>query len=87
MAGKPVIATDTSGPRDIVVDQVTGFIVPPENSEELAARILTLIKQKELARQMGKKAHNHIATNFDTEMGIKKVIDMWAGTIRLASEK
>ena len=87
MAGKPVVATDTSGPRDIVIDQVTGFIVPTENSEELAARILTLIQRRGLASQMGEKAHNHIATNFDTETGIEKVIDMWAGTIKLASEK
>ena len=87
MAGKPVITTDTSGPRDIVVDQVTGFLVPPQNPEELAARISTLIQKRELARQMGKNAHKHIASSFDTEAGIKKVIDMWADTIQLAADK
>jgi glycosyltransferase involved in cell wall biosynthesis len=85
MAGKPVVATDLTGPRDIVVDKVTGFLVPPQRPEALAARISTLIEQPELARQLGENARRHIASNFDTEAGIKKVIDMWAGTIKLAA--
>jgi len=85
MAGKPVVATDLTGPRDIVVDQVTGFLVPPQRPEALAARISTLMEQPELARQLGENARRHIASNFDTETGIKKVIDMWANTIKLAA--
>ncbi len=87
MAGKPVVATDLTGPRDIVVDQATGFLVPPRQPEELAARILTLVEQPELARELGANAQKHIAANFDTEAGIKKVIDMWANTIQLAADR
>jgi len=85
MAGKPVVATDLTGPRDIVVDQVTGFLVPPQRPEALADRISTLMEHPELARQLGENARKHILSNFDTEAGIKKVIDMWAGTIKLAA--
>ena len=87
MAGKPVVATDLTGPRDIVVEGVTGFLVPPQNPDELAARIITLMEQPELARQLGENAHRHISSNFDTEAGIKKVIDMWANTVQLAADR
>lgn len=86
MAGKPVVATDLTGPRDIVVDQVTGFLVPPQRPEELAAGILTLIEQPELAEKLGENARRHIVANFNTEVGIKKVIDMWANMIQLAAD-
>jgi len=87
MAGKPVVATNLTGPRDIVVEGVTGFLVPPQNPDELAARILTLMEQPELARQLGENARKHISSSFDTEAGIKKVIDMWANTIQLAADR
>jgi glycosyltransferase involved in cell wall biosynthesis len=87
MAGKPVVSTDLTGPRDIVVEGVTGFLVPPQNPDELAARILTLMEQPELARQMGENAHRHISSSFDTEAGIRKVIDMWTNTVRLATDR
>jgi len=87
MAGKPAVASDVSGPRDIVVNGVTGFLVPPQNPAELAARILTLMEKPELAKKLGKNARKHISSNFDTEAGIKKVIDMWANTIELAGSK
>jgi len=70
-----------------VVAGVTGFLVPPQNPDELAARILALMEQPELARQLGENARKHISSSFDTEAGIKKVIDMWANTVQLAVDR
>src|SRR5262249_46240369 len=37
--GKPVIATRTEGPSEIVVDGQTGILVPPDSPRELADKI------------------------------------------------
>jgi glycosyltransferase involved in cell wall biosynthesis len=51
--GKPVIATNVAGSKDIVVDGQTGFLVPPRDPHSLAGAILSLIRDSSRARQMG----------------------------------
>ena len=38
-SGLPVIASDVGGLREVVEDERTGIIVPPENSEKIARRL------------------------------------------------
>jgi glycosyltransferase involved in cell wall biosynthesis len=51
--GKPVVATTVGGLPFQVEDGHTGFLVPPGDSEALAARIVQLLKDKQLRRQLG----------------------------------
>ena len=53
--GKPVIATNIPGPSEIVLDGVTGYLVPQSNPEILAERILNLVNDRELLTSMGKQ--------------------------------
>src|SRR5207244_3373147 len=48
------IASDVSGNREIVQDQVTGYIVPANNSEALSEKILSVLKNIEQARSLAK---------------------------------
>jgi glycosyltransferase involved in cell wall biosynthesis len=41
-AGKPVVATRGGGVPEIVVDQVTGYLVPPRDADALADRLAAL---------------------------------------------
>jgi glycosyltransferase involved in cell wall biosynthesis len=52
-SGLPVIATDVGAVREVVVPGETGLLVPPENAEELAAAILRLSGDPDLAVRMG----------------------------------
>ncbi|OGP39016.1 MAG: hypothetical protein A2X93_07235, partial [Deltaproteobacteria bacterium GWC2_56_8] len=49
-AGKPVIATDCGGNPEAVIDNETGFLVPPADSHGLAGAILRLLDDAELGR-------------------------------------
>lgn len=51
--GKPVIATNVVGSKDMVVDGQTGLLVPPRDPHSLAGAILSLIRDNSKARQMG----------------------------------
>lgn len=50
--GTPVIASRVGGIPELVVDQVEGFLVPPENPEALAEKIALLLSDHGLRKQM-----------------------------------
>lgn len=55
-AGKPIIASDIGGLRDIVVDGETGFLVPPEDRPALVEALRKLIGDAELRGRLGTAA-------------------------------
>jgi glycosyltransferase involved in cell wall biosynthesis len=52
-AAKPVVATAVGGNVDAVIDGVTGFLVPPDDAEELANALARLVNDGELRRMLG----------------------------------
>ncbi len=72
-AGKPVIATDVGGNREAVVDGVTGYIVPPGDSDALVSRIRDLIKDPEKRERMGRAGRDRVEQEFTMEKNVKKV--------------
>lgn len=55
--GLPIVAFACQcGPRDIVTDGETGFLVPEGDVESLAERLITVMKDDVLRLSMGKKA-------------------------------
>jgi glycosyltransferase involved in cell wall biosynthesis len=55
-AGKPVIASDIGGLRDIVVDGETGLLVPPDNRVALVEAMRRLIGDDGLRERLGAAA-------------------------------
>jgi glycosyltransferase involved in cell wall biosynthesis/SAM-dependent methyltransferase len=51
--GKPIVASDIGGIPDLVAHGINGFLVPPKNSERLAACIQILLRDKERRAKMG----------------------------------
>jgi glycosyltransferase involved in cell wall biosynthesis len=62
--GAPVLCTDVGGLSEVVVDGVTGFLVPPNDPEALRARIRQLLGDPALAAQLGAAARRRIAEQF-----------------------
>ena len=52
--GVPVVAPATGGILGLVEDNITGFLVPPDDPEALAAGISTLLSNPDMAEAMGK---------------------------------
>ena len=52
-ANVPVITTDVGGARDIIADNLTGFIVPSNNERIFADRLIELIDNEPLRIEMG----------------------------------
>lgn len=77
MYGKPVIAGDTGGVRDAVVDGETGILVDPENTQEIANSILSLLKDKALRKTMGQKGKQRVENEFTWDKQVGKVRELF----------
>ncbi len=54
-SGLPCVVTDSGGCRELVLNGVTGFVVPIGDDDAMAAHICTLLGDETLRRQMGEK--------------------------------
>ncbi|HEX6782266.1 MAG TPA: glycosyltransferase family 4 protein [Solirubrobacterales bacterium] len=61
-AGKPVVASDIGGLRDIVLDGETGLLVPPDDRLALAEAMRRLIRDEGLRQRLGAAAAARAAT-------------------------
>lgn len=52
-SGKPVVATDVNGVRELMIDRVTGLIVPPKDPVSLASAIDGLISDGNRMQEFG----------------------------------
>lgn len=52
-AGKPIVAYDCDGAREVCLDNETGFLVPPGNIEMVSNRLGELITKPELRERFG----------------------------------
>ena len=60
----PVITTDVGGVRDIISENVTGFIVPNNNARIFADRLIELIDNELLRKEMGIKGWPYVKDSF-----------------------
>ena len=63
-AGKPVIATDGGGTRELVNEGETGFLVPQKSPDLLAAKIGQLLDDDRLREAMGTRGRERIRSEF-----------------------
>jgi glycosyltransferase involved in cell wall biosynthesis len=64
--GLPIVATDSNGCRDVVIDGVNGFLVPIGDAVKLANALLILINDSSLRQKMGNKGRELAEIHFDT---------------------
>jgi glycosyltransferase involved in cell wall biosynthesis len=80
-ASLPVVATDVGGNAEAVQDGVSGFIVPPEDPQALAAAIAQLLADPSRARAMGAAGRLRVADKFTTEAMMKQTVATYANLL------
>lgn len=63
----PVICFDITSNPEIIKDKETRFLVPFENTNDFADKILTLAKDPLFLKGMGKAGYQHVLKEFDLE--------------------
>jgi L-malate glycosyltransferase len=76
-AARPVVATDVGGARDAIVEGETGYIVPPEDDEAMARRIVSLLREPERARTMGESGLRVVKEKFSCEAQVDRLENLY----------
>jgi len=81
-AGLPTIASRVGGNVEIIEDGKTGLLVPAEDSPALAEAILRLLRNPQLAAELGKNGHDFVAAEFSFQRLIEKTDQMYTELLR-----
>ena len=73
--GKPVIGTDVGGISDAIKNGFNGFLIKPNDPNELEKILIGIIKNKKLYKSLSENSINHIKKNFDIKL-VGKRYDM-----------
>jgi glycosyltransferase involved in cell wall biosynthesis len=77
MRGTAVIACAVGGQTEIVSDRLTGFLVPPKDVAAIAAPLLQLLSDRQLAEKMGQAGRERALTNFSEAKRTDRFIDIY----------
>ena len=69
-AGRPVVATAVGGVADVIRDGVTGLLIPVDDEPALAAALLRLIVDRDLAERFGRAAPAQVE-----RFGVARLVD------------
>jgi len=76
-AGVPVVATEVGGVVDIIENGKTGLLVPPADPANMAAAIIKIFKDKDLARGLAQNAYKKVQEKYNIELMVKNTLDVY----------
>lgn len=77
-SGLAVIATDTDGFKEVINNNVDGFIVPKENPNEIALKLLDLIKDPTLIKKIGNNAYLSVLNKYDWNASVTNMLSIYS---------
>lgn len=93
-AGRPAVCTAVGGLPELIEDGVTGYLVPPRDPVALADGVVRLLRDRDVARAMGRSARSRVESEFSlkvsnsaTEAALEDVVrhrPMPTGPLRLS---
>jgi glycosyltransferase involved in cell wall biosynthesis len=76
-SGLPVVATDVGPIPEIVLDNYTGFIVPPNDPVALAEKLNLLIGDEKLQKRMGHEGRKRVEQLFSLSNVTEMMVDLY----------
>jgi glycosyltransferase involved in cell wall biosynthesis len=77
--GTPAVCTDVAAMPEVVVDGVTGFVVPPNDPAALRARLLWLRDHPHEAEAMGRAARRQVLEKFTWPAVVRRCLEHYRG--------
>lgn len=75
--GLPVICSTNTGAKDVVRQDLDGFIIPVRNIESLKEKIIYLYNHPQVSKDMGRQARMRIESNFTWSHYGKRIIEIY----------
>jgi len=80
--GVAVICSDSVGAKDLVRDNIDGFIIPTRDTEKLKEKILYLYENPNICLNMGRSARENVANNFTWDNYGERVISIYHNLLK-----
>ncbi len=75
--GLPALCTNVASLPEVVVDGVTGFVVPPNDPEALAFRLQWLQEHPREARAMGEAGRKRVLEHFTWDQVVRRCLELY----------
>ena len=72
-AGKPVVAFDVDGTKEIIINGKTGYLVPAKDTKKLASTILKALSNKDKSISMAREGQRLIKKLFPIEVMVNSI--------------
>ncbi|EFO33999.1 glycosyltransferase [Roseibium sp. TrichSKD4] len=76
-SGRPIVATDVPGCREICLENETGILVPARESVELAYALERLALDKKLRQRLGRQARSLVEAQFSEEVIVAQTLELY----------
>ncbi len=86
-SGLPVVTTDVGGIPEVVVDEVTGLLVPPRDTDALTAAALRMIEDNELRQRCIINARELVLQRFDVNKNVDTLYEVLKEVIKGKNKK
>lgn len=80
--GLPVVVTAVGGNPEVVIDGVTGFLVPPGDTAAFADKLVTLLRDAALRSRMGEAGRRRVEANFRLEAAAGKYLVLYRAALQ-----
>ena len=80
-AGRPAVASRLPGTSEIIVDGVTGFLVPPGDVEGFAGSVRKLLGDRALREALGRAGRERVAREFSLAKTIEATAQVYADAL------
>lgn len=74
---KPVVGTNVGGIPEIIHDGQSGFVVESGRPNQIAEKLLLLLRDDGLRKQMGLAGREIVKTKFDLERNVSRVLELY----------
>ena len=75
--GRPLVATNTVGCREVVRSGINGFLVPSQDVDALVEALLQLIETPDLRRKMGCRGRSMVKEEFSQDIIVQRTLDLY----------
>jgi len=76
-AGRPLVACDVQGNRDVIEHGVNGLMVPPRNPAALAEAVMRILSDPSLAKRLGKNAASDCRRRFSQQRMVEQTLAIY----------
>ena len=77
-AYRPVVCTSVGGNGEVIADSLSGYLYPPGDVEQAAARVVELLRNPELSLRMGAAGRQLVQSRFGIDQMVESHLQLYA---------